>query len=71
MRRRGGEGEGGEEKEIHGGGMKRCRRQIQERKKHTRQCVRTVLRGIRGGRKTNRAKKAVSMRENAEEEPAE
>ena len=45
MRRRG----GGEVKEIHGGGMKRCRRQSQERKKHRKECVRTVLRRIRGG----------------------
>ena len=34
--------EGGELKDIHGGGMKRRRRQLQERKKHTRQCVKTV-----------------------------
>ena len=40
---------GGDAKEIHGGGMKRQRRQFQERKKHTRQCVKSVLRRIRGG----------------------
>ena len=40
---------GGEVKEIHGGGMKRCRRQSQERKKYRKECVRTVLRRIRGG----------------------
>ena len=41
---------GGEDvKEIHGGGMKRRRRQFQERKKHTRQCVKKVLMRIRGG----------------------
>ena len=38
--------------EIHGGGMNRWRRQFKERKKHTRQCVKTVLRRIRGGIKT-------------------
>ena len=42
---------GGEAKEIHGGGMKGQRRQFHERKKHTRQSVRIVLRSIRGGKK--------------------
>ena len=41
--------EGGKEKEIHGGGMKRRRRQIQGRKMHTRRCDGTVLRTIKGG----------------------
>ena len=41
---------GGQVKEIHDGGMKRLMRQFQDRKKHTRQCVRTALRRIRGGR---------------------
>ena len=40
---------GGEVKEINGGGRKRCLRHFQERKKHTRQFVRTVLRRISGG----------------------
>ena len=35
---------GGEAKEKHGGRMKGQRRQLHERKKHTRQCVKTVLR---------------------------
>ena len=41
----------GEVKEIRGGGKKSLRRQLQERKKHTRQCVKIVLRRIRGGKK--------------------
>ena len=40
---------GGEIKEIHGGGMKRCRRYFQERKPHIWQCVKTVLMRISGG----------------------
>ena len=40
---------GREVKEIHGGGVMRLRRQFHGRKKHTGQCVRTVLRRIRGG----------------------
>ena len=55
--------------------MKRERRQYRGRKMHTMQCVRTVLRRIRGGIKAqkNKAKKAASkaMREKAEEAPAE
>ena len=47
----GGKKRGGEVKEIYGGGMKR-KRQLQGRKKLTRQCVRTILRRIRGGIKT-------------------
>ena len=41
---------GGEEaKKVHHGGMKKQSRQFQENKKHTRQCVRTVLGRTRGG----------------------
>ena len=43
------EEEGGEVKEIYGGGMNRRRRRFLERKKHTIQCVRIVLWRIRGG----------------------
>ena len=42
---------GGEAKEMHGGGKKTCRRQFQERKMYTRQCIRIVLMGMRGGTK--------------------
>ena len=40
---------GGEVKEIHGGEIKRLRRQFQERKWIRRQCVIRVLWRIRGG----------------------
>ena len=39
----------GEALEIHGGVMKRLRKQYQESKLHTRQCVGIALRRIRGG----------------------
>ena len=35
--------------EILGGIMKMCRRQFQERRMHTRPCVRIILRRISGG----------------------
>ena len=47
---------GGAVLEMHSGGMMRFMRQYQGRKMYTRQCVRTVLRRIRGGIKAMREK---------------